>query len=396
MLKVDPHNSEYYLERWKDRNLNLSKSNSEIIREYISDMEIGRNTSGSKKGGRSKIKLLAIARQVERMLFLLEVEFKVKDVKKLSEKTLIEFFNQLTQGKILNTYGKPYKSVGDYAARFKAFWHWYMKSRKKKNIIIPDICEDLSTNKKEKPPFVYFTNKELEKMIDKADYETRVFISFLFDTGIRSPTEALNIRVFDFRDDYSQLNIREEITKTFGRQIRLMMCGDAIKKYVDDNNLQGSDLLFTFTPPAMNKRLKKLGMLVLGNEATIGRKKGSELTMYDFRHSSGCFWLPRYKSESALKYRFGWKKSDMIFYYTELLGMKDTINDEDMLINITKTEIEKKLIGQDKQLKKMQKTIESLSTQVLKLEGGVLNDEGLVVGFDKEIDSFWQQKMKNK
>jgi len=65
--------------------------------------------------------------------------------------------------------------------------------------------------------------------------------------------------------------------------------------------------------------------------------------MYDFRHCSCCYWLPRYKSESALKYRFGWKKSDKIHYYSELLGMKDTINEEDMLMDVTKTEIEKQL-----------------------------------------------------
>ena len=54
--------------------------------------------------------------------------------------------------------------------------------------------------------------------------------------------------------------------------------------------------------------------------------------MYDFRHNSCCYWLPRYKSESALKYRFGWKKSDKIHYYSELLGMEDTIQKEDLNI----------------------------------------------------------------
>ena len=65
--------------------------------------------------------------------------------------------------------------------------------------------------------------------------------------------------------------------------------------------------------------------------------------MYDMRHISCCYWLPRYKSESALKYRFGWKKSDKIHYYSELLGMRDTINEEDMLVDVTKTEIEQRL-----------------------------------------------------
>lgn len=343
MEKIDPHNSEHYFGRWKKKPFDLTKKNTEILKDYISDMEMGRNVSGSRKGGRSKIKLLSMARQVERLLTLLELHFDVKDVRKLDEKTLHKLFDQLVQGKIKNTYGKPYKSTGDYAARFKAFWHWYMKSQKKEGGNIEDITLDLDANKREKPPFVYFTDEDLEKLMDKADYETRVFMAFLFDTGIRSPTEALNIRVCDFRDDFSQLNIREGISKTFGRQIKLMMCSDAIRNYVRDNHLSDMDRLFTFTPPAMNKRLKKLGKLVLGDSLTVGRKKGSDLTMYDFRHSSGCYWVVRYKSESALKYRFGWKKSDMIYYYTELLGMKDTISEEDMLVDITKTELEKEV-----------------------------------------------------
>ena len=67
------------------------------------------------------------------------------------------------------------------------------------------------------------------------------------------------------------------------------------------------------------------------------------VSMYDFRHSSACYWLQRYKSESALKYRFGWKKSDMIFYYTELLGMSDNIESEDLYVDISKTELEQQI-----------------------------------------------------
>ncbi|MCK5149404.1 hypothetical protein KAJ87_00570, partial [Candidatus Pacearchaeota archaeon] len=74
-----------------------------------------------------------------------------------------------------------------------------------------------------------------------------------------------------------------------------------------------------------------------------GGEKYSQLTLYDFRHCSCCYWLPRYKSESALKFRFGWKKSDKIHYYSEMLGMRDTISEEDLLVDVTKTEIEKQL-----------------------------------------------------
>lgn len=341
--KIDPHNSKKYLSLWKEKTLLLTDDNSTILKEYVEDMCTGMNMSGSVKGARSTIKTLASARQIEKLLSLLELHFNIKDVRQLDDTTLLRLFSYIVEGKILNTHGKPYKSTGDYASRFKAFWHWHMKREKKKGIAVLDITTDLDADKRVKPPFVYFDDKQLQRMIEESDYETRTFMLFLFDTGIRSPTESLNIRVSDFRDDYQQLNIRDGISKTFGRQIKLMMCREAVKNYVKDNHLSGNDLLFSFEPATINKRLKKIGKKVLGEGYTVGRKKGSELTMYDFRHSSGCYWLPRYKSESSLKYRFGWKKSEMIYYYTELLGMKDTIQPDDMLIHATKTELEKRL-----------------------------------------------------
>ena len=94
----------------------------------------------------------------------------------------------------------------------------------------------------------------------------------------------------------------------------------------------------------MNRYLKRLATRLFGDEVSQAGQKYSQLTLYDFRHCSCCYWLPRYKSESALKYRFGWKKSEKIHYYSELLGMSDTIKEEDMLIDITKTEIENELL----------------------------------------------------
>jgi len=77
--------------------------------------------------------------------------------------------------------------------------------------------------------------------------------------------------------------------------------------------------------------------------------------------------LPRYKSESALKYRFGWKKSDKIHYYSEMLGMKDTISQEDMLMDVTKTEIEKKLEKSENEKEVLQERLAILERYMQKL-----------------------------
>lgn len=351
MQKIDPHNSLHYLTIWKQSNLNLSQKNTSLLRQYIDDMQQGINTNGAKKGGRSSIKLLAMARQMQRLLLLIETHFGLSDVTKLSDKQLHDLFYKMTQGQIKRIDGKLYKSVGDYAARFKAFWHWYMKRSKKEGKLIIDITLDLETSKKKQPQFVFFIKEQLDKMLEIADYDTRVFMLFLFDTGIRCPTEAMNIRVCDFVDNYKELDIRDETSKTFGRKIKLMLCSEALRRYVQDMKLQDKDLVFTVQPATMNKRLKDIGKRVIGEQMTKGRKAGKDLTMYDFRHSSACYWLPLYKSRNALLYRFGWRREEEITYYTQLLGMRDTISEEDMLSISTKTELEKEVLSLKEKLK---------------------------------------------
>jgi hypothetical protein len=190
---------------------------------------------------------------------------------------------------------------------------------------------------------------------------------FLFDTGIRAPTELMNIKVSDLFNDFKEVNIRNEISKTFGRRIKLMLCSDLIKNYVKDSNKQPDDFLFTISPPVTNQYIKRLSGRIFGSGASPAGEKYSNLTMYDFRHISCCYWLPRYKSESALKYRFGWKKSEKIHYYSELMGMKDTISEDDMLLDVTKTEIEKRLERSEKEKELLQDRLMSMEMQMVKI-----------------------------
>ena len=66
-MKIDPYNHEGSLTRWKDKVRELggipdiSRQNSEIILNYLRDMELGLNTSlSSKKGARSFTRLNTI------------------------------------------------------------------------------------------------------------------------------------------------------------------------------------------------------------------------------------------------------------------------------------------------------------------------------------------------
>ncbi len=363
MIKRDPYHSKQLFENWlrkverKKEIEGINVLHSKLTINYIKDMALGINISkSSKKGARSYIRLHTMRLRLTYLFRLLENR-KVNDITKVTPQILHKLFSDMREGGLTTRAGKPFKSAGDYVKNFKAFWHWYQRIMKSKGKIIGDVCEDLDT-RGEKPKFVYFSDKDCENLIKEASYDLKPFLALAFDSGARS-SELINIKVSDFSNDFKEVNIREETSKTFGRKIKLMLCSEQIKNYVNKIGLKSDDFLARKNPPMINKELRKIGKQILTPEQI----KFKNLTLYDFRHSSACFWLPKYKSENALMYRFGWKRSDMIHYYTEFLGMKDTIKQEDMYDDVTKTELEKEV----KNLKKQQMEFQAEITQNLKL-----------------------------
>ena len=370
-MKIDPYKHKQKYMHWKSK-INgiipdLTKENSNLLLKFLNDMEIGINVAkASKKGARSPIRLNTLR---SRMIYLMK-NFKERYNKSLltevEEEEFHEFFTKMANGEIKKADGTNYKAVSDYIKVLKAFWHWWMKVNRKKDIDVRDITSDLDTQRT-KPDWVYLTEEQIKKLCNHAKFDYKVLIMFLFDTGIRAPTELMNIKVSDFYCDFKELNIRDEISKTFGRRIKLMLSSELIKEYILSKNLGKEDYLFKVMPWLVNRYLKSLAKRVLGDEISQAGQKYSELSMYDFRHCSCCYWLPRYKSESALKYRFGWKKSDKIHYYSELLGMRDTISEDDLLLDNTKTQLEKELVKTQKEKEMMQEQINALQEQFMDL-----------------------------
>jgi len=360
--KYDPYKHKEHYTEWKSRGSKfpkISQENAEILREYLDDMECGRNVApGVKKGGRSYIRLIHLKSKLYSLIQIIEKQFDGILIPDLDQKEmeLITLFDKMRRGQIKSpTQYREVKSVGTYAKTFKAFWHWYQRVQRRKGKDVRDITLDLDTLD-EKPKFNYFTIEQLKKLCDHAKYNYKVLMMFLFDSGIRAPTELSNVIFSDLNwndhKGYYELTIREETSKTFGRRIKLLLCSDILRDYIQTNSFASQDRIFKIKPNPVNEYLKRIAsdILGIGDDEERHDKNGRRykrirngLTMYDFRHSSACYWLPRYKSESALKYRFGWKKSDMIHYYTEFLGMKDTIHQDDLYLDITKTELEKQL-----------------------------------------------------
>jgi len=356
MSKIDPYKHKESYFKWKkeihSRIPKINQFNSDLIKQYLQDMENGLNVATTnKRGSRSYSRLNTLRRRMVFMAKMFEERFKLEKMVEIKEENLFQFFVDMRNGtisKCKDKGGGAFKSAGDYVKDFKAFWHWWMKVNRKKGITISDITLDLDTSK-EKPRWVYLTEKQIKKMCLDIKFDYKVLIWFLFDTGIRAPTELMNVRVSDFFNDFKELQIREEVSKTFGRRIKLMICSELIKEYVNLNELKADDYLFTKKPENVNNYLKRLTKRIFGDEKSPAGELYKNLSMYDLRHCSCCYWLPRYKSESALKYRFGWKKSDKIHYYSELLGMRDTITEEDLLTDITKVELEKRIDKTEKE-----------------------------------------------
>jgi integrase len=355
----DPYHHKKTYENWKKTKVlkGVNEKNSELVLQFLSDMELGLNISKvSKKGARSATRLNTLRGRLGFVIIQLQ-DRGVKDIKKVTEKDLHKLFEDMRTGVLKTRTGTAYKSTRDYVKVFKTCWHWYEKIMRKKGKVVEDVTEDLDI-RGEKPKFVYFTKEDFDKIVNKAKYDLKIILALAFDSGLRV-TELVNVKVSDFSNDFKELTIRDEASKTFGRKIKLMLCGDQIKEYVKKLDLKSDDFLCKIHPSMINPELNKIGKEVLNPEQI----KFKSLSLYDFRHSSACFWLPRYKSESALKYRFGWKKSDMIHYYTELMGMKDTIKEEDMYVDVTKTELEKEIAKIKRENKKVKEQIQYLAKE---------------------------------
>jgi len=237
MTKIDPYNHKEKYLAWKERIRDggipdISKINSDMIIQYVTDMEHGINVSiVSQKGARGYTRLNNLR---QRLIFLskqFEKHMNITNITDIGEEQVIRFFNGMRNGTIKRVDGREYQSVVDFVKNFKAFWHWYMKVSKKKGIDIPDITLDLDTSN-QKPKWVYLTEEQIRNLCDNAKFEYRVLIMFLFDSGVRSPTELINIKVSDFYDDYKEVMISDEISKTFGRRIKLICLSHHLLSYI--------------------------------------------------------------------------------------------------------------------------------------------------------------------
>lgn len=334
--KADPFKNKQRWEKWKKKlnvstryNNSISKINKDLIIEYLLDMEAGYNSA--RKGKLSYIRLNTIR---QRIVWVIGT-FGLPDIRKATRRELLTFFNKMANGEITSHGGRKYRSVIDYIKVFKAFWHWFQKRELEHDRIIKDITVDLAVDRNTESEFVYFTIDNLRKVASHCKYEYRVFLWFLFDSGIRAPTEFMSLKVGDFHwlDDSNiyELDIKDDYAKTFGRKIKLVLSSEILSEYLSGKD--PNDSFFSMDWRSYCRYIKRVFVKVFGDKPTKGGKSIKEIRPYDFRHSAACYWRSRYKNVNAYMYRFGWKEMRMVNYYTKFLGMRDTISQDDLLID---------------------------------------------------------------
>jgi site-specific recombinase XerD len=330
-----------------------------LIKQFLNDLEQGVNIKGN-KGRRSYIRLNTLRSRLKNWERWVYQEHK-KKLTKLTYKDIHKVYSKLVNGEIRRKDGKCYEGYTDYGKDIKTFWNWYMRHSKRegKSKTIDNITTDLDTTDKTTRTFNHLDYEQYELLVNKVNKKYRPLMWFLFDSGIRSPKELINIRIKDISEDKQtgklHLHIREEYSKTIGRKIRLMLCSEILRTYIKDKNLKSNDQLFPISPGSINKMLAKnvYELFDIGEPYKVTEKtkgKSFQRTMirngfhlYDIRHCSACYWIQRYKSESQLKYRFGWKRSDRIFYYTHFLGLEDGITEDDIYTETDKRNTDKKI-----------------------------------------------------
>lgn len=347
----------------------LSKHNSDLTKAFLKDFELGINTPKGVKGRRSPATLL----KLRSICIFLNKHFPKKDFEKITKKGLHDVLDKMSRGEIMKTKTKQYNGTGEFVKNTKTLLGWMIRTGKVKE----DITEDLSRAdyKKSKPSWVYLTNEQMKLLINQSRGDYRALILFLYDSGIR-PQEAYRIIVSDFSDNFTILNIPEtrengdKVSKTFERTIKLKQCSQLIKEYVEAKDLRDDDVLISINQPAFNKYLRTLSKKLFGDKKTKARGSYDQLKLYDIRHISSIFWLDRYQRNQDLMYRMGWSKEDKIYYYSEFLGRRDKIDDDDMITQEDKTKYEKDL----ERIKKILKVVvaERLGktrTKKIKLQG---------------------------
>ena len=71
-------------------------------------------------------------------------------------------------------------------------------------------------------------------------------------------------------------------------------------KYIREKELKPQDRLFNHSVAMTNRYLGNFAKELFGDGNSLAGEKFSNMTLYDIRHISCCFWIDRYKRNSDI------------------------------------------------------------------------------------------------
>jgi len=131
-----------------------------------------------------------------------------------------------------------------------------------------------------------------------------------------------------YEDGVVEVNVRDEIAKTYGRKFELVLCVDKLKSYIRRHKLKPGQRLFPhYNYTIFNKVLQNAFITTFGNKMTKGGKPYSNITGYSLRHSGSCYFrFETNVSTDKIRLRGGWSDMRRLDYYTKVVGYKGRIS----------------------------------------------------------------------
>src|SRR3989344_8781726 len=247
---IDIGNRKILWENWFMRNKRnikgINNRDSKIILKYLKDMSIGLNVSKSHKlACRSPSRLLGLAYS---MISLSKISINAfqKSLGYLAKTDVHKLFWGLREGTITQPNGKPYSksSAEKLCATFISFINWRIKHEYfTHGRRIDNVVEFLNSYSTYENVFCYFSKKQLERELSRFEFNERVLLLLLFDSGIRAPIELVNLkgRNITYENKRTMLNVEVFKSTSFSRKFNLTFCSNQIKKYLKRNNVKEDD-----------------------------------------------------------------------------------------------------------------------------------------------------------
>ena len=126
-MKIDPYKHKERYIKWKAESKKkgiseISEYNSDLIFQYLEDMENGINVSSSSvKGSRSYIRLNTLRQKLRFFALKFKSLYNLSKITEISENQLCCFFSDMRKGRIKKQDGSDYQSTAYFVSNFKAF-----------------------------------------------------------------------------------------------------------------------------------------------------------------------------------------------------------------------------------------------------------------------------------